>query len=173
MNQRVLLKTKNVRKERVSLRTFNKVKGAPIIHGQKNLQLGIITDLTYCANEGRITGFWIQDRHWWSKKHVLPLWGIVEEKNQCFIVDSKHPFIPIKASEARFLHGKNRLIGRAVNQDGGMVGIVEDVYFLPDSGKILGYEMTEGLFEDLSRGFKVVKTGHFAINKDDQSLLIY
>lgn len=155
------------------MRTFTKVKGAPIIHGQKNLQLGIITDLTYCANEGRITGFWVQDRRWWSKKHVLPLSGIVKETNQRFIVDNKQPFIPIKASEARFLHGKDRLIGRAVNQDGGMVGIVEDVYFLPDSGKILGYEITEGLFDDFSRGFKVIKTRHFAINNDDQSLFIY
>jgi len=169
----VLLKTKSVRKERFSLRTFNKVKGAPIIHREKNLQLGIITDLTYCANEGRITGYWIQDRRWWSKKHVLPLSDIVEETNQHFIVDHMHPFIPIKASDARFLHGKNRLIGRAVNQrDGGMVGIVEDVYFLPDSGMILGYEMTEGLFEDLKRGFKVVKTRQFTISNDDQSLLI-
>ncbi len=155
------------------MRTFNKVKGAPIIYGQMNLKLGIIIDLTYCATEGRITGFWIQDRRWWSKKHVLPLTGIVEEKNQCYIVDTKHPFFPIKTSEARFLHGKNRLIGRAVNQrDGGMVGIVEDVYFLPDSGKILGYEMTEGFFEDYKQGIKVVKTEHFAISNDDQDLFL-
>ncbi|WP_280768587.1 PRC-barrel domain-containing protein [Salipaludibacillus daqingensis] len=153
------------------MRTFKKVKGAPILNGN-NHQLGVITDLTYCLKEGRITGYWVQNRRWWSKEHVLPLSVVASKDKHCFIVTENHPFVAKKHSDSRFLHGKHRLIGRAVNQkDGEMIGIVEDVYFLPDSGKILGYELTEGLFEDLKQGFKVVKTKHFAV-EDNQTLLL-
>lgn len=123
--------------------------------------------------EGKITGYWIENHKWWSKKHVLPISNLSIEEKQSYFVGNVDPLLPIRSSEKRFLHGKNRLIGRSVRQhDGGMIGIVEDVYFLPDSGKILGYELTEGLFEDVKLGIKVVKTEHFSIDHKDQALVL-
>ncbi|MCE7790927.1 PRC-barrel domain-containing protein [Salipaludibacillus sp. CUR1] len=156
------------------MRTFDKVKGAPVFCGKTNCLLGVISDLTYCSKEGRITGYWIQNHQWWSRKHVLPIKGNYQRTKKGFFIHRNQVLTPLDDNERRFFHGKDRMIGKpVVKQDGDMVGIVEDVYFLPNSGRILGYELTEGLFEDFKRGIMVKKTGDSGISFKGSSLLIH
>ncbi|UTR14279.1 PRC-barrel domain-containing protein [Salipaludibacillus sp. LMS25] len=156
------------------MRTFEKVKGVPVFYGEKRRLLGKIADLAYNESTGRISGYWIQRRNWWSKNTFLPLSATVTRSQSSFILEESQQLLPMNDSDRRVCHGSDRLTGRAIyNKGGEIIGIVEDVYFLPDSGRILGYELTEGLFEDIRRGFFVKKTGNMTVTKHGQELLLH
>ncbi|MCR6106217.1 PRC-barrel domain-containing protein [Salipaludibacillus agaradhaerens] len=156
------------------MRTFEKVKGAPVFHGQKRRLLGKIADLAYNESTGHISGYLIQRRNWWAKNTFLPLSATFTRSQSSFILHESQQLLPMNDSDRRVFHGTDRLTGRAVyNEEEDIIGIVEDVYFLPNSGRILGYELTEGLFEDIQRGFFVKKTGDMTVTKHGQELLLH
>ncbi|SDY48652.1 Uncharacterized protein YrrD, contains PRC-barrel domain [Evansella caseinilytica] len=138
------------------MRTFKKVKGAPVFFVDSRLHVGKITDII--LSENSVKGFWIQTSRWWSKKRFLPLERLADEDGEGLYVKPGTALIPIPHKAQRFSNGNQPLLGKAmVDKEGTTLGIVEDVYFLPDTGKIVGYELTEGLFSDLTQGIKVVK----------------
>ncbi|MDG5786470.1 PRC-barrel domain-containing protein [Evansella sp. AB-P1] len=151
------------------MRTFQKVKGTPIFFKDKGKFIGKISDLVLSANKDTVNGYWVQTSQWWSKKHFLPIEDIVHIDGEGMYVSKKTKLKPMsKKSEIRLCDGKDHILGKALRDKHGlMVGLIEDVYFLPDSGKIVGYELTEGLFSDLKRGILVVKPKVPFINQNN------
>ncbi len=156
----------------MSLRTFNKVKGASVFCGETNRKLGNITDLMYDLTANLITGYWLDNGQWWTKKHALALSLVNGETKKGFYVNTTDSLLPVTEKNKRFFHGNDRLMGQVIKkEDGDMVGIIEDVYFLPSTGKIIGYQVTEGLFEDF-KGIKVIRTNHSTVHNEKDCLSI-
>lgn len=56
-------------------------------------------------------------------------------------------------------NGQDRIIGKPlVTTEGEKLGLVEDVYFMEELGTIIGYEVTDGFFADMTEGRKVFKS---------------
>lgn len=158
MRVRVFPKTKNVRREELPLRTSQKVKGAPVFLSDHDYFVGKVADLVLSEDKSRVQGYWIRTHHWWSKNHFLPLERIAFEKGREIYCKNGTVLSPLRKKK-RFYDGSDHFFGKPlVEQDGAMIGIIEDVYFLPETGMIVGYELTEGLYTDASKGIKVIKT---------------
>ncbi|MFA9557157.1 PRC-barrel domain-containing protein [Evansella sp. AB-rgal1] len=141
------------------MRTFQKVKGAPIFFNQNKERVGIVSDLVLSYKKEKVKGYWIQTGRWWSKKHFLPIEDIVHVDGDGMYVNNNINLKPIAKKDKRLCEGRDHIIGKPLRKkDGATIGLIEDVYFLPDTGMIVGYELTEGLFSDLQDGVRVVKS---------------
>ena len=140
------------------MRTFEKVKGAPIFFSKTKRKMGNITDLVVSHEGAKVKGYWVQTKRWWSKKRYLSLERVVHDGGDGIFAESGKEMEVIPKENSRFCDGKNHLLGKIIQkQDGTVIGLIEDVYFLPDTGMIVGYELTEGLFSDFKKGVKVIK----------------
>lgn len=140
------------------MRTFQKIKGVAILNESTNELVGTISDLVLSKDVSEVRGYWVQTKKWWSKKHFLAIDDIKHEDGDGMYIESGVNLQSITKKEKRLIDGRAHIIGHSVrDKDGKMIGIIEDVYFLPDSGKIVGYELTEGLFSDFSKGIKLLK----------------
>ncbi|MCD8511661.1 MAG: PRC-barrel domain-containing protein [Bacillus sp. (in: Bacteria)] len=140
------------------MRTFQKVKGTAIIQPNTTEIIGTISDLVLSKDITEVKGYWVQTKKWWSKKHFLSIEDVIHQDIDGMYIDSGTNLQPITKEDKRLIEGNGHIIGHSVkDKDGIMIGIIEDVYFLPESGKIVGYELTEGLFSDFSKGIKLLK----------------
>lgn len=158
MKKKVLRKTNKCKKGEVLLLTFEKVKGAPIFFQGNNKMIGRIIDLALSKDRPYINGVYLHVKKWRRKRCFLMWENIVQEKKGNFNIASLTALQEIPEGVRRFSRGADRLHGKFICENNGdIIGIVEDVYFLPNSGKIVGYEVTEGLFADVKNGFKMLK----------------
>ncbi|MFK4997612.1 PRC-barrel domain-containing protein [Bacillus sp. N9] len=45
-----------------------------------------------------------------------------------------------------------------LSNEGKQLGLLDDVYFLEEVGTIVGYELTDGFFSDITEGKRVIRT---------------
>ena len=46
-----------------------------------------------------------------------------------------------------------------ISEEGEPLGFLKDVYFQEEVGTIVGYEITDGFFSDITEGKQVIKSG--------------
>lgn len=158
MKKKVLRKTKCKEGGNFPLLTFAKVKGAPIFVEGTGKIVGKIADLVLSKEKASVIGVFLFVKKW-RAKHRFLLWeDIVRNEKGNFSILSATALTTMPDGVRRFSNGNERLHGKLIIEiKGDEIGIIEDVYFLPDSGKIVGYELTEGLFSDLKNGIKMLK----------------
>lgn len=140
------------------MRTYEKVRGAPVFFANNENQAGYIADIVFSFKEAKIAGYWVHTKRWWSKRRFLSLNRAVHEPGGAVSAESEACLERAPKECSRFSDGKKRIFGTLLlNEAGSVIGLIEDVYYLPETGKIVGYELTEGLFADLQKGIKVIK----------------
>ncbi|TMW73952.1 hypothetical protein [Alteribacter natronophilus] len=141
------------------MRTFQKVKGTSVFSLENGRCIGQVTDI-FVNRDGAVAGYRVTGRHWWSRRTFLALSAIERGDMSGFFV-KKEGDLTLVPSEGyhRFHDGGRHLFGMFLTAgDGSVAGLLEDVYFLDESGTIVGYEVTRGFFSDLFEGRHVVKT---------------
>lgn len=73
------------------------------------------------------------------------------------VMSKKEAIIEAKAPESDFtFFQKPSLFGKlTLNEEGEVLGRLEDVYFLDHLGTIVAYKVTDGFFSDLTEGKKI------------------
>ncbi|MBB5173181.1 PRC-barrel domain-containing protein [Texcoconibacillus texcoconensis] len=139
------------------MRTIQSLLGASVFFPHEQPSYAMIVDV--CCKGEQVDSIVVKPKHWFKREKCISFASLkwidgkwtVEGKQ--FTSDNK------PACTVRFLKGKNRLSGQpAYDERGETVGLVENVYFLPETGRIVGYEVTEGLYADFLSEKLVVKT---------------
>lgn len=95
----------------------------------------------------------------WRKGKIIPVDQIISIGEDAVTVDTDSA-IPILPSEQPFLSmvdGQYKFKGKPVmTTNGSELGMVEDVYFQEQLGKIVAYELSDGFFSDVTEGRKVL-----------------
>lgn len=122
-------------------------------------EIGKIEDL-FLDNSGNVTGFLMDKKGWFNRDMFVPITSITSIGHDGLMIKDrkllknyqkhKHTFTPL---QHKGIKGKP-----LVTSEGEKLGLLEDVYFMEELGTIVGYEVTDGLFADLTEGKKVVKT---------------
>lgn len=140
------------------MRTYEKVKGAPIFVEQSTRWIGKIADLVFSKKEARVIGFWLFTRKWSMKRRFIPIENIFIDEKQNLYINKTTECMKMPKDARKLFGGSDRLHGSLLYENSkDILGIIEDVYFLLDSGNIVGYELTEGLFADLKNGIKLLR----------------
>ncbi|OYD08849.1 PRC-barrel domain-containing protein [Paludifilum halophilum] len=132
--------------------------GLPVIHVKTGKQLGRVRDLLFDDRQ-RFRGVLLENGGWVRRGRYVPYERIRSMGEDAIILDSEEDVLSLNDEQSRWtglLTGRRRLKGRPVMMsDGRELGMVEDVYFMEKMGILMGYELSEGFFNDLRQGRKV------------------
>lgn len=139
------------------MRTYSSIEGFPVIVTSSGHNIGEVIDLV--ISDGVVTGLLVDQIGWLNKHLVLPLDNIYSIGHDGIMVVSEKRFTFFNKNKDTLLlkNGKRRLRGVPLfSEEGTKLGLIEDVYFMEQSGIIVGYEVTDGFVADLLEGRKVI-----------------
>ncbi|OCA91210.1 hypothetical protein A8F94_04945 [Bacillus sp. FJAT-27225] len=148
------------------MRTFELIKGLPVITGTNGENLGTVTDL--CIAEGKVTGLIVSKRNFLKQKLYLDYSKVLSIGPDGIIISSPEELEKGITKSIHTLSHQSPIAGKMVmTSEGRALGVLHDVYFNDEVGTIVGYEISDGFFSDLQDGKKIIKSGGAAsIGKD-------
>lgn len=143
----------------VLLRTFTLLKGQPVVYLNTGKIIGHVSDLKF-SPEGNIESIVIDQKGLFGRDRHIPVQDIASFGNDGVMIQPHEETHSVGyEKDSHYLCHGHGLLGRIIyTTEGEKLGIVEDVYFDENLGTIVGYELTEGFFADITEGKKVVKT---------------
>jgi uncharacterized protein YrrD len=149
------------------LRTFSLLKGLPIYEMKQGKKLGEICDL-HISNNGLVKGLIVKKGGFFRKNQVIDIEDVTSIGVDGVMISDDQKLKTLVETANYTLEHKNQLQGKVVmTAEGQKLGILNDVYFMEEMGTIIGYEISDGFFSDITEGKQVVKTSEApAIGED-------
>jgi len=143
-----------------SLRTFSLLKGMPVYDKNGDL-LGEVCDIVIQDN-GKVSDLLLQCKGLLSKNQKIPIENISSFGEDGILLENKDILTKYigMPSEYTMNHDKPLIKKNALSQNGVHLGLLDDVYFMEEMGTIVGYELTDGFFSDITQGKRVIRTPH-------------
>jgi uncharacterized protein YrrD len=140
------------------LRTFSLLKGLPVYEKTKGKKIGEVCDLNI-SGSGLVKGIIIKKGGLFKKSHTIDIQDVSSFGYDGVMIDNDDKITALQTIPEYTLHHQHRLQGKVVmTSEGEKLGILEDVYFMEEMGTIVGYEISDGFFSDITEGKQVVKT---------------
>jgi len=143
------------------LRTFSLLKDLPVYDEKSAEELGRVSDLCI-TSDGKVNALILKGKGLFERDRVVPIESISSIGDDGVMV-SDRSLLELLDNEADtptyFLHTHHGLFRKPLlSSEGQKLGLLEDVYFTEEVGTIIGYEVTDGFFADITEGKKVIKT---------------
>ncbi len=140
------------------MRTFNLLKGVPVFNSKTGKALGVVSDLQF-THEGAIQSIVVDSKGIFERDRHISINRILSFGPDGIMVNATNALQTGYDKTSHYFCHNHGLLGQLLyTTEGEKLGIVEDVYFDENLGTILGYEISEGFFADLSEGKRVIKT---------------
>ena len=137
------------------MRRAAEILGLPVIEEKSGEIIGEVHDVIFIPTSSRIKGLIVEK----GNKYLLQSHNINEIGEDAVIIKKgnvlqdyeKMPGIGVK-------EGENSLRGeKVITSSGREVGTVEDLVIDEETGEIIGYELSEGLIQDLLEGRNILE----------------
>jgi uncharacterized protein YrrD len=143
------------------LHKSQEVIGTPVVIQESGKQLGAVVDLLFDSEQQQFVGCSIEHCGWWRHRKFLPREEIVFAGRDAVMVLAATSLVTFTKKHRAYtclLVGEQRLKGRSVMlHNGTFLGLLENVYFSIDLGTLEGYELSNGLWNDLRDGRKWIQ----------------
>ena len=116
--------------------------------------LGNIADVVYSNNLQKISKIVVESGKIIKEKYLIPFNDIVSfDEDKVFVNKDNLLKMEDSSREKLFLEEDVKIIEKEVlKEDGELIGYIKDVIINPSNGKIMGFIMTQGIFEDILKG---------------------
>ncbi len=132
-----------------------KLLGLPVISARTGKKMGVVVDIIFKPGQQRIKGLLVSSEGFVERKRHIPLERVRTIGRHAVIVDEplqSHGRVGSLLTEGNIEYG-NRILGRQLLRgDGQEVGLISDIIFDPNDGRIEGFEISRGLIDDLLEG---------------------
>lgn len=140
------------------MRTFSLVKGQPVFNRQNGTKIGEVCDL-WITDTGVVKGLLIKNGSFFKQTAFLSIEKVSSFGSDGIMVDGSSQLEKLKIVPEYTLAHHKSLVGKMLfSKEGDALGILEDVYFQEELGTIVGYEVTDGFFTDITEGKQVINT---------------
>jgi uncharacterized protein YrrD len=147
----------------IVLRRVRDVIGLPIIELKRGREVGYVHDLLF--NEQRqLTGILLRETSFLKQGKYIPVEAVCAIGTDCVTIAGQRAIVSFSSSSfpsgwTGIQTGSTPVQGKAfVTKEGEHLGFVEDVYFHVESGKIVGYELSNGILSDIIDGRAVIRS---------------
>jgi uncharacterized protein YrrD len=150
-----------------SLRTFSLLKGQPVFDMKTGAKIGEVTDLCITHN-GMVNGLMVKKGVFFKQTYFLDIHNVSSFGWDGVMIEDHAYLEKLKTTPEYTLTHQQPLNGKLLlSKSGESLGLLEDVYFHEELGTIVGYEITDGFFSDITEGKQVIESGEPpAIGKD-------
>ena len=145
--------------EGTNLRKVLDVIGLPVLDTSSGKKIGSVKDV-YFNDAGELMGLAVQSKTIFSKVAYLASEHIGAIGEDAVTVGTKRFLAPLDPIDHYhgFYSGKSLFKGLSMMTTNGQeLGHVEDVYFMEELGKIIGYELSDGLLSDITEGRRIIQ----------------
>lgn len=148
---------------------YKKLIGMKVLDDGNKETIGEVYDAILSKRLDSLTSIAIKNGKLIKEKNILPLNKIISFKKDIIMANSNSiiKFEDLE-DEEYILAEKIKFIDKVVyTENGECLGMVKDLLFDFNDGKLIGYIITEGLLEDISRGRSFIPNiGNIKINDD-------
>ncbi|MFT9486995.1 MAG: PRC-barrel domain-containing protein [Tepidibacillus sp.] len=141
------------------MRKTEDVIGLPVIDLSSGKKIGVTKDVYFDEN-GELKGIAVESDGLFGKRQYLAFEHIGAIGDDAITVGTKRFLTSLDLIEQYYgiYSGKKRYKGLPVfTTNGHELGQIQDVYFMEEMGKILGYELSDGFLTDVTEGRKVIQ----------------
>lgn len=140
------------------MRTFSLLKGKPV-YDKGGERIGEVCDICI-GEEGLVTDLLLLAKGLIGKKYRLPIQSVTSFGNDGVMIDGKNSLVKYDELDDEFTMHHHQPLSKknTLSQQGDKLGLLDDVYFMEEVGTIVGYELTDGFFSDITEGKRVVRT---------------
>ncbi|MFK9091349.1 PRC-barrel domain-containing protein [Bacillus salipaludis] len=149
------------------MRTFSLLKGQPVFDTRSGTKIGEISDLCILST-GKVKGLLVKKGVFFKQSYFLDIQNVASFGWDGVMVTDTGQLQKLKESPEYTLNHQHSLDGMMMlSKSGESLGLLKDVYFQEEVGTIVGYEITDGFFSDITEGKQVIQSGKpLAIGKD-------
>lgn len=142
----------------------------PVVEALTGDHLGEVKELLCDTRECKLLGFVVADGGWIHGAKAVLMPGVQEINNTAVVIADRTFVRDIR--DIGELPADSSVRGYTlVTEDGRELGIIRDLVVSPDSGKIEGYELSDGIIDDLLKGRKTVAVYGRVDIVDDQVIV--
>lgn len=145
------------------------ILGLPVITLHEKKQLGEIKDLIYDPDQNKVLGYLVENGGWLRDGRGFLHSDVIKREDGCLVVADESVIRNIGSlSELKAaLESKKDVRGLPVERcDGRSIGVIQDLVLDEETGAITGYEISDGVIQDLLDGRLTIPTGGIMINPD-------
>ena len=129
------------------------------VYDQKGCLLGEVCDICI-ADNGNVTSLIIKRKGFFQKLYSLSLDQVITFGSRAIVIQDSEYLTKYKEAQNEYTMCHYQPIAQnyTISGRGEELGLLEDVYFQEEMGKIIGYELTDGFFSDMSEGKRVIQS---------------
>ncbi|WP_246940688.1 PRC-barrel domain-containing protein [Bacillus pinisoli] len=141
------------------MRTFSLLKGQPVFDSVTGKTIGVVSDLQV-SDEGSIEAVIVDVKGFFERDRFIHFNDILSFGKDGVMINKETLHTGFTKTNHYLCHHHGLLGQLLYTTEGEKLGIVDDVYFDENLGTIVGYEVSEGFFADLSEGKRVINSKH-------------
>ncbi|WP_045233830.1 PRC-barrel domain-containing protein, partial [Deinococcus pimensis] len=137
------------------MRKGRDIIGKPIVALDGGARLATVQDLVFDHRAGQLLALLVDEGGWFRAARVVPFDAVRAFGDDAVVIGSSADVVAANTLERvpDILNDKATLVGTTVmTTDGKNLGRLADMYFDETLGGVVGYDVTGGLFADLSSG---------------------
>lgn len=140
------------------MRTFSLLKGLPVYNLKNGAKVGDVCDLCI-TDSGLVKGLLIKKGIFLKQTFFLAIDKVASFGWDGIMVNGLDQLEkPKTITDYTFTH-KHSLSGKMLmTKSGETLGLLNDVYFQEEMGTIVGYEVTDGFFSDITEGRQLIES---------------
>ncbi|MFT9848434.1 PRC-barrel domain-containing protein [Aneurinibacillus sp. REN35] len=135
------------------------VIGLPVIELEQGNEVGYVQDLLFDA-QNKLVAVLLGERSFLKDGQYVPAEAVHAIGTDCVAIAERQAIVyasSLPPGWTSIQTGAAPIQGKTfVTSEGKQLGFVEDVYFQVESGKIVGYELSNGLLSDIVDGRTIV-----------------
>lgn len=136
------------------------VIGLSVVHLKTGKKLGVVRDILFDAKQ-RFCGLLLEDGGWLKRRRYIPKENIYAIGRDAVVIRHEAQILLLDETAKEWTgicSGQKKLKGLPILLASGYeLGVIENVYFMEEMGTLVGYELSDGLINDLMEGRKVVR----------------
>ncbi len=137
---------------------YSEIIGLPVICASGGKNIGIVKDILFCPESKEVKALLLEQKGFRVKKRIILIKDVINMGRDAVMVEDSKCIVEMSKAEKTGELGKRGLV-RGLNvfsREGNNIGAVEDIIFDSTTGHIEGLEITDGIFQDIINGRKIV-----------------
>lgn len=156
--QRVLIVQETDIYGEMGLEKYSEVVGLPVICADSGKKIGNIKDVIFCLGRKEVIGYLLENKGMKINDKMILSEDILHMGSDVAVINDHTSVASVKKLEAEGrLKGRGSIKGLNIySKTGEMLGIAEDILFDWRTAHIEGFEVSDGLIQDIMQGRKIL-----------------